>query len=68
MFISYLNGVNEMFDLCVQLLHWMAAGLGMTYKEINVWLFVIIHPLLTVYLFYVALKYWRLKRQLKAIN
>ena len=36
------------FDLCVQLLYVMADAVGMTYKEINVWIFCIVWPLLTV--------------------
>ena len=39
------NFFNEVFDWCVRLLENWAAALGMTYNEINVWIFCIIWPL-----------------------
>ena len=36
------------FDACVALLEWAAPHLALTYKELNVWLFVILHPALTL--------------------
>jgi hypothetical protein len=39
--------MNEIFDLCVQLLYAFADIFGMTYKEINVWIFCIIWPIIT---------------------
>ena len=41
---------DEIFAWCVQLLLDWANILGMTYNEINVWLFVIIHPIILVFL------------------
>jgi hypothetical protein len=42
--------MDRIFDWCVNVLvHW-AGILGMTYKEINVWVFVIVWPILTVVL------------------
>lgn len=40
--------VNEIFDWCVRVLVHYADILGITYKEINVWIFVILWPLLTI--------------------
>ena len=40
--------MDQIFDLCVQLLYVMADAVGMTYKEINVWIFCIVWPVLTV--------------------
>jgi len=40
--------MNTIFDWCVDLLEYLAPLAGMTYKEINVWLFVIIHPTITL--------------------
>jgi hypothetical protein len=37
--------VDAVFDWCVRLLYEMAALIGMTYEEINVYIFVIIGPL-----------------------
>ena len=58
---EYLNAFNTMgesgvywvdliFKTCVITLVDLASFLGITYEEINVWLFVIIWPALTVYL------------------
>ena len=58
---EYLNAFNTMgesgvywvdliFKTCVITLVDLASILGITYEEINVWLFVIIWPTLTVYL------------------
>ena len=40
--------MNELFDYCVYLLEVWAAALGMTYKEINIWIFVILEPIVFV--------------------
>ena len=48
--------INKVFDLCVDILLYGADILGMTYNEINIWLFVIIQPLIhiimAVWIFY----------------
>lgn len=43
--------INSIFDFCVWLLVVSAEALGMTYKAINVWVFVILWPILTLVLF-----------------
>ena len=48
----------DIFDLCVNLLYMGADITGMTYKEINVLIFVILHPLVTIYFMF---KYFRLR-------
>lgn len=35
---------NRLFDLCVDILTYWAKLSGMTYKEINIWIFCIIEP------------------------
>jgi len=40
--------MDEIFDWCVRLLVFLAPQFGMTYKEINVWIFVIIWPVITI--------------------
>jgi hypothetical protein len=42
--------MDQIFDWCVRVLVYWAGMLGITYKEINVWVFVIIWPILTVLL------------------
>ena len=48
--------MNELFDICVAILQWFADLTGLTYKEANIWIFVIIHPLLTISLFLIIIK------------
>jgi len=40
--------VDNIFQWCVDLLLWLAAMCGMTYEEVNVWIFCAIWPLLTL--------------------
>jgi hypothetical protein len=40
--------VDNLFQRCVDFLVWLAAATGTTYKEINVIIFCVIWPLLTV--------------------
>jgi len=42
--------MDTLFNWCVDVLVYGANILGMTYKEINVWVFVIIWPIVTVLL------------------
>jgi hypothetical protein len=48
--------MDQIFDWCVRVLVYWAAILGITYKEINVWVFVILWPILTIILFAIILK------------
>lgn len=58
-----------MFDIifywCVDILKVYSAKLGMTYEELNVWLFVIIYPILFILLLGYGInyhyKYYKLK-------
>ncbi|MBN1975795.1 MAG: hypothetical protein JW918_00205 [Anaerolineae bacterium] len=40
--------INAIFDGCVWLLLFLADLFGMTYKAVNVWIFVVIWPVLTL--------------------
>lgn len=42
--------MDQIFDWCVNILVSWAGILGITYKEINVWIFVIVWPILTLIL------------------
>ena len=48
---SGINWIDKTFDFCVKLLIDIANMMGITYEEINVWLFVVIWPLLSLVLF-----------------
>ena len=40
--------MNEVFDICVAILIWIADLFEITYKEVNIWIFVIIEPILFI--------------------
>jgi hypothetical protein len=42
--------MDTIFDWCVNVLVYWAGVIGITYKEINVWVFVIIWPVVTALL------------------
>lgn len=56
----------QIFDWCVDILVYWAGVLGITYKEINVWVFVIIWPILTIILALLILWQRRMIRQLSS--
>ena len=57
--------MSKLFDICVAILYWISDVTGLTYKEANIWIFVILHPLLTIVLFYYIII---LKKQIKNLN
>lgn len=52
--------VESVFDECVDLLNVWAAATGLTYKEINVWIFCVIWPAVTLLL--LLFGYWQTRR------
>jgi hypothetical protein len=56
--------MNQIFDWCVNVLIYWANVFGMTYKEINVWIFVILWPLLTILLIGIIVMQYRTIRRL----
>lgn len=57
--------MNQIFDWCVDLLYWMAGVTGLTYEEVNVLLFVFIHPLITLILIMLLISK---QREIKALK
>jgi len=49
--------IDAIFDLCVMLLIFLADLFGMTYEAINVWIFVVAWPVLTLAL--IAVVVWQ---------
>jgi hypothetical protein len=39
--------IDQIFDACVRLLVFLANNFGITYKAINVWIFVVLWPIVT---------------------
>ena len=48
---SGIKWIDDTFDVCVKLLFDVANIMGITYEEINVWLFCVIWPILTLVMF-----------------
>ena len=48
---SGIEWIDITFNFCVRLLYDVGYFFGITYEEINVWLFVVIWPLLTLVMF-----------------
>ena len=48
---SGIEWIDTVFNFCVYLLYDVAGILGISYEEINVWLFCVIWPLLSLVLF-----------------
>ena len=62
---SGIPWVDTIFNWCVIALYEVAAWLGITYEEINVWLFCVAWPLLTFTLVYQCFHLWRQNTQLR---
>ena len=48
---SGINWIDQTFNFCVYLLYDLANILGISYEEINVWIFCIIWPVASLILF-----------------
>ena len=51
--------MHELFDICVDILIWIGDVTGVGYKPANIWIFVIIHPMITLFTFIAAFIYAR---------
>ena len=60
--------MNQLFDLCVDFLYWLANLTGMTYNEINIWIFVIIEPILFLIGIWVIISQRKKIKKLKKAN
>ncbi len=60
--------MDRIFDWCVNVLVYWAGFLGITYKEINVWVFVIIWPIVTVLLIGIIVVQYKTIRKLSGRN
>ena len=57
--------MDELFDLCVDFLIWLGPYFGLSYKEINICIFVIIGPII---FFLMLMWIIRLKRKLNRVK
>jgi hypothetical protein len=64
-----MSTTQYIFNLCVDLLYWGAGLLGTDYVTINVWIFCVIWPIITLLLVaFVVMEFgyiFKLKRRLK---
>lgn len=58
--------MDSLFDLCVHILEVCAKSVGMTYKEVNIWIFVIIEPIIFILMCFWIYRLYRVIRNLKA--
>ena len=61
---SGIEWIDITFNWCVKLLYDLAAYIGISYEEINIYLFIIIHPLITL-MFFSLWIYERRNRSIK---
>ena len=54
--------MNNLFYICVDFLHWLEKKLHLSYEEINIWIFIIIEPII-----FLIMLIWiiRLRKKLK---
>ena len=43
--------MDNLFGACVEFLRWLGGIVGLSYKEINIWIFVIIEPIIFILMF-----------------
>jgi mannose/fructose/N-acetylgalactosamine-specific phosphotransferase system component IID len=55
--------MDTIFWICVKIMQVMSKSLGITYEQLNVILFVILHPAITIFLFLKYRKYKRLWKE-----
>ena len=55
--------MNELFDQCVNILYLIAETYNISYKEANIWIFVIIEPILFLAMLYIIIKQRRKIKQ-----
>ena len=65
---SGIYWIDITFDYCVRLLYQFAGMMGITYEEINVWLFVIIFPAILLFSFTLNLYFILRLNQKNKIN
>jgi hypothetical protein len=57
--------MNKTFQWCVQLLEALAAKVNMTYEEVNIWIFVIIEPVVFFSLAWIIFKQYQTIKMLR---
>ena len=62
---SEYTNMNELFDLCVEILIYISRIFNISYQEANIWIFVIIEPII----FFIMLLYIiHLRKKITKLN
>ena len=62
---SEYTNMNELFDLCVEILIYISKIFNISYQEANIWIFVIIEPII----FFIMLLYIiHLRKKITKLN
>lgn len=51
--------MNDFFQVCVDIIKYIGSITGFTYEEVNIYLFVIIHPIITLALLILFIIYFK---------
>jgi hypothetical protein len=60
--------IDAIFNGCVLLLVFLADQLGISYEAINVWVFVVIWPVITCVLMATVVRQWMMMRELLQVK
>jgi hypothetical protein len=60
--------MDALFNWCVDFLSWLADIVGMTYNEINIWIFVIIEPAVFLLMLWVIIRQRKIIRKVKRVR
>jgi hypothetical protein len=60
--------MDTVFRICVEILKVVSSVLGISYQALNVWIFVIIHPSITLYLWYLYKKEKKKQMQFEVLK
>jgi amino acid permease len=58
--------MNQLFDFCVAVMVWLGKLTHLSYKEINIWIFVIIGPIFMLAMIIALYRQHQIIRKLKA--
>lgn len=65
--MSWDNFISGLFDWCVQVLVKGAHFLGISYEEINIWVFCIIEPIVFLLMLYIVIIQMKKIKKLKTV-
>ena len=57
--------MNKTFKWCVNLLEALALKMHMSYEEVNIWIFVIIEPIIFLFMLWIIYKQYRTIKSFK---